>query len=125
MAAFTSSFHHVFLHGEVPPRDSLSTSLATLLMQLEILFHVVLGSSWAFQSASCTTRFTKTSWLPSFSRRRHLILGSNLRLIFLNLLLIRTSKIKSLCWVITFSLDTTLQFRQQFLSTFLVKRKSI
>ena len=86
MAAFTSSFHHdVSLHGGAPPRDSLSTSLATLLMQLEILFHVVLGSSWAFQSAPCTTRSTKTLWLPSFSRH-HLILGSNLRLIFLNFL---------------------------------------
>jgi len=46
MAAFTSSFHHdVSLYGKAPPRDSPSTSLATLLMQLEILFHVVLGSS--------------------------------------------------------------------------------
>ena len=54
MAVFTSSFHHdVSLHGGAPPRDSPSTSLATLLMQLAILFHVVLGSSYAFQSASC------------------------------------------------------------------------
>ena len=99
MTAFTFSFHHdVSLHDGAPPRDSTSTSLATLLMQLAILFHVVLGSSWAFQFATCTTRSTKTPWLPSFSRH-HLILGSNLRLIFLNLLLIRTSKIKSLCWV--------------------------
>ena len=48
MAHFTSSFHHdVSLHGGEPPRDSPSTSLATLLMQLAILFHIVLGSSWA------------------------------------------------------------------------------
>ena len=53
MAAFTSSFHRdVSLHGGTPPRFSPSTSLATLLMQLVILFHVILGSFWAFQSAS-------------------------------------------------------------------------
>ena len=93
MAAFISSFHHdVSLHGEASPRDSPSTSLTTLLMQLAILFHVVLGSSWAFQSASCTSRSTKTPWLPSFNRH-HLNLESNLHLIFLNLLLIRISKI--------------------------------
>ena len=97
------------------------TSIATLLMQLTILLHVVLGSSWAFQSASCT-RFIKTHWLPSFSRH-HLILGSNLRLIFLNLL-VRTAKIKSLCWIATLSPGTTLQSMQP-LSTFLVKKKSI
>jgi len=52
MMNFTSSFHHdVSLHDGAPPRDSPSTILATLLMQLEILFHVVLGSSWAFQPA--------------------------------------------------------------------------
>ena len=95
MTAFTSSFYHdVSLHGGAPPRDSPSTYLATLLMQLAILFHVILGSSWAFQSASCTTRSIKTPWLPSFNHH-HLILGSNLCLIFLNLLLIRISKIKS------------------------------
>ena len=61
MTAFTSSFHHdVSLHGGAPPRDSPSTSLVTLLMQLAILFHVVLESSWALQSASYTTRSTKT-----------------------------------------------------------------
>ena len=108
MAAFTSSFHHdVSLQSGAPPRDSPSTSLATLLMQLAILFHAVLGSSWAFQSDLCTTQSTKSFWLPSFSRH-HLILGSNLRLIFLNLILIRISKIKSLCWVTTFSPDATL-----------------
>jgi len=33
MAAFTSSFHYdVSLDGGAPPRDSPSTSLATLLM---------------------------------------------------------------------------------------------
>jgi len=59
MAAFTSSFHHdVSLHSGAPLRDSPSTFLATLLMHLAILFHVVLGSSWVFQSASCTTRST-------------------------------------------------------------------
>ena len=53
MTAFTSSFYHdVSLYGGVPPRDSPNTSLATFLMQLAILFHVVLGSSWAFQSAN-------------------------------------------------------------------------
>jgi len=125
MTAFTYSFHHdVSLHGGAPPRDSPSTSLSTLLMQLVILFHVVLGSSWAFQYASCTIRFTKTPWLLSFSRH-HLILGSNLRLIFLNLLLIRTSKIKSLCLVTTLLPGTILQSIQQSLSTFLVKKKSI
>ena len=73
MIAFTSLFHHdVSLHGGAPPRDSPSTSLATLLMQLAILFHVVLESFRAFRSASCTTRSTKISWLPSFNRH-HLI----------------------------------------------------
>jgi len=49
MTAFTSSFHHdVPLHGGAPPGDSPSIFLATLLMQLAILFHVVLGLSWAF-----------------------------------------------------------------------------
>jgi len=124
MAAFTSSLYHdVSLHYGAPPRDSLSTSLPTFLMQLPILFHVVLGSSWAFQSASCTNRSTKTPLLPSFNRH-HLILRSNLRLIFLNLL-IRISKIKSLCWVTTLSSGTILQSIQQPLSTFLVKKKSI
>ena len=47
MATFTSSFHHdVPLHGGAPPRDSPNTFLVTLLMQLAILFHVVLGSSY-------------------------------------------------------------------------------
>ena len=57
--------------------------------------------------------------------RHHLILGSNLYLIFLNHLLIRTSKIKSLCLVTTLSPSTTLQSIQQPLSTFLIKKKSI
>ena len=98
------------LHGGAPTRDSPNTSLPTLLMQLVILFHVVLRSSWAFQSASCTTQSIKTPWLPSFNRH-YLILGSNLRLIFLNLLLIRTSK--------------TIQSMQLPLSILLVKKKSI
>ena len=85
MTAFTASFHHdVSLYGEAPPRDSPCTSLATLLMELTILFHVVLGSFWAFQSASCTTRSIKTPWLSCLSCQ-HLILGSNLLLIFLNI----------------------------------------
>jgi len=67
MAAFTSLFHHdVSLHGGAPPHDSPSTSLATLLMQQAILFHVVLRLFWAFQSASCTTRFTKTLLVTFF-----------------------------------------------------------
>ena len=125
MATFTSSFpHDVSLQSGATPRDSPSTTLATLLMQLEILFHIVLGSSWAFQSASCTARSIKTLWLPSFSCN-YLILGSNLCLIFLNLLLIRTFKTKSLCWVTTLSPGTTLQSMQLPLSTLLVKKKSI
>ena len=76
MAVFTSSFHYdVSLHGGTPPSDSPNTFIATLLIQLAILFHVVFGPSWVFQSASCTTRFIKTPWLSSFSRQ-HLILGS-------------------------------------------------
>jgi len=60
MAAFTSSFYHdVSLHNRASPRDSPCTSLATLLMQLAILFHVILGLSWAIQSASCTTDLQK------------------------------------------------------------------
>jgi len=47
MAAFTSSFHHdVSLHGGAPPRDSPNTFLATLLMQLVILFHVAYDYKW-------------------------------------------------------------------------------
>ena len=38
----------VSLPGGALPSDSPSTSLATRLMQLAILFHVVLGLSWAF-----------------------------------------------------------------------------
>ena len=83
-----------------------------------------IGIIWAFQSASYAIRSIKTPWLSSFSRH-HLILGSNLRLIFLNLLLIRISKTKSLYWVTTLSHGTILQSLQQHLSTFLVKIKSI
>ena len=73
MAAFTSSFYHdVSLHSGAPPRDSPSTSLATLLMQLAILFHVVLGLSWAFQTASCNTRSTKTPWSLDKVLQQHL-----------------------------------------------------
>jgi len=94
MEAFTSSFHHaVSLHGGAPPLDLPSIYLATLLMQLAILFHVVLGSSWAFQSASYTTRFIKTLWLPFFGLH-HLILEFNLHLIILNLFLIEHLKLR-------------------------------
>ena len=59
------------------------------------------------------------------TQHRLLILESNLCLIFLNLLLIQTSKTKSLWWVTTLSPGTTLQSIQQPLSTFVVKKKSI
>ena len=62
MAAFTSSFHYdVSLHSGAPPRDSPSIFLATLLIQLAILFHVVLGSFWAFQSVHVPLDLQKTS----------------------------------------------------------------
>ena len=83
MAAFTSLFHHgVSLHGGAPPRDSLSIFLATLLTQLAILFHIVLGSSWAFQSASCTLDLQRLLGYLLLACH-YLTLGFNLRLIYL------------------------------------------